>query len=218
MGAHVKRLVVIGVGAVILAACSSGGDAAPSTLPPTSTTVGSTVPGTTLVVGSTTTSSSTTTSTTSTTLAPTTTVTSTEDLIKQAVQDYTNAYRVCGANPAACDPAAFTAERGHSRATITDLIASMNTSGLYFSADLRGSYLSAESIEVRADSATAVYCVFDAAAVLGANGPDGQPTVVNDQALTLRNEYELFLEAGRWRVGEQLQLTVLGDGDLCLRA
>ena len=54
-----------------------------------------------------------------------------------------------------------------------------------------------ESISVPAPTeATAVFCVFDAGTVLGPMGPDGLPTVVNDEVLSLRNEYRLFLEDG----------------------
>jgi hypothetical protein len=216
MGAQVKRLVVIGVGAVILAACSSGGDAAPSTLPPsTSTTVGSTVPATT-VVGSTTTSSSTTTSTTSTTLAPPTTVTSTEDLIKQAVQDYFVAYEACGQAPDQCDPSSFTAAKGSIRSTIGQLVAGMIDEGLRFSTDDRGSYLLDESIEmVSGDEATATYCAHDALIVLGPVGPDGQPTIVNDQIEEIRYQYRVFREGSEWRVGLQHELEHLPEGVSC---
>ena len=92
----------------------------------------------------------------------------------------------------------------------------MAARGLYFSTDLRGSYLVAESVSVQSSTeATALYCVFDAAAVMGPIGPDGQPTVVNDQVISLRNEYHLFLENGLWKVGEQLELEELGEGNLC---
>jgi hypothetical protein len=63
--------------------------------------------------------------------------------------------------------------------------------------------------------ATATYCLYDAGAVMGPNGPDGIPTVVDDQILSLRNDYHLFLESGSWKVGEQLPLETLGKGNLC---
>jgi hypothetical protein len=92
----------------------------------------------------------------------------------------------------------------------------MAAQGLYFSTDLRGSYLVAESVAiVSMTEATATYCLYDAGAVMGPNGPDGIPTVVDDQILSLRNDYHLFLESGSWKVGEQLPLETLGKGNLC---
>jgi hypothetical protein len=206
-----KRLIAIGVlSALFGASCSSGGSAAP-TIPAStvtsvsSTTVAVTVPPT-----------SSTTAATTTTVPQTTTTIATEDLIKQAVQDYSAAYHQCGAVPAECQPDTFTAAQGHSRATLHELATGMVAEGLYFSTDLRGSYFVDESVTVgSANEANAVYCVYDAGAVMGPNGPDGMPTVVNDVIASVRYEFQLFLEDGAWRVGEQSQLERLGEGTLC---
>ncbi|HSB86392.1 MAG TPA: hypothetical protein VLD86_08790, partial [Ilumatobacteraceae bacterium] len=112
---------------------------------------------------------------------------STEDQIKQAVQDYFLAYEECGAAPAACDPASFTAEQGKSRSTVTALVSGMSRDGLRFSEDLRGSYVTVESVQQSEPlRATASACWFDAAVVLGPVGPDGNPTVIDDQILSYR--------------------------------
>ncbi len=151
-----------------------------------------------------------------TTLPPTTTTIATEDLIRQAVQDYSDAYHQCGAVPADCLPETFTAVQGHSRATVIELATGMVAEGLYFSTDLRGSYFVDESVTMgSATEANAVFCVFDAGAVMGPNGPDGLPTVVNDVIASVRYRFQLFLEDGAWRVGEQSQLERLGEGSLC---
>ena len=92
----------------------------------------------------------------------------------------------------------------------------MNGAGLYFSTDLRGSYLTAESIGQNSDTfASAIYCAYDALTVLGPTGPDGFPTVVNDAISNVRYMYSLFFEEGRWVVGQQDQVERLGAGDLC---
>jgi hypothetical protein len=213
-----KRLIIIGVVAMSASACTGGAGAASATVAvPPATTVAAvdTVAATT--TSPSTSSTSTTSSTTITTLTETTTtVVPTEALIKQAVQDYTLSYHLCGATPVACVPESFTAKEGHSRSTVTELSTGLTAQGLYFSTDLRGSYLVAESVTIESSTeATALFCVFDAGLVMGPTGPDGQPTVVNDQILSLRNEYRLFLEDGLWKVGEQLQLDELGQGDRC---
>jgi hypothetical protein len=209
-----KRLIAIGVlSALFGASCSGDGRAEPTSSPSASavttdvvsTTVAATVPPTSSTAAGTT-----------TTLPVTTTTIATEDLIKQAVQDYIAAYFTCGQVPAECDPATFTASQGPSRAAVTELIAGMVKEGLYFSTDVRGSYIVAESVIKTSDvQATSTFCASDGLIVLGPNGPDGAPTVVNDVISSSRYMYQLFLEGGTWRVGEQEQLERLGEGTLC---
>lgn len=212
---EMKRLIIVGVMAVVAAACSADGSTAATTVPPPiSTVVVDTAASTTTPATSSTTSSGT---TTTTTMPETTTTTvPTESLIKQAVQDYAIAYHACGAAPASCLPQGFTATQGPSRSIVTQLATGMAAQGFYFSTDLRGSYLAAESVSVNGTSeATTVFCAYDAGAVLGPNGPDGQATVINDVIASVRYEFHLFLEDGTWRVGEQRQLERLGEGMLC---
>ena len=169
---------------------------------PTATTAPSTSPSTTIAP--------------TTTLPTTTTTVATEDLIKQAVQDYATAYHLCGVSPETCAPETFTAQQGHSRSTIVDLAAAMIKEGLHFAIDGRGSYQVAESVTMVSPSeATATVCAFDAGTVLGPVGPDGLPTIVNDQIVSMRNEYRLYWEATRWQVGEQREIEELGQGSLC---
>ena len=210
-----KRMIAIGViSGLFGAACSSGGSAAPTTAPVAVTTTvaeTSTAATTTLPPPTSTTSTA-----PATTLPATTTTVATEDLIKQAVQDYITAYFACGQAPAQCDPTTFTATEGRSRATITELIAGMTREGLYFSTELRGSHISPLSVQVvNQDEATVESCWYDAGVVLGPVGPDGQPTVVNDQSGSARYSHTVFNENGTWRVAEQSELTNLGDGDAC---
>jgi hypothetical protein len=209
-----KRLITLGVAALVVTGCGSDGKSAPPTSPVAVTsaaTVATTTSTTTPATSTTVVAASTT-----TLLPETTTTVPTEDLIKQAVQDFIEAYERCGASPSDCAPDAFTAAHGHSRSTVTDLATGMVQQGLYFSTDLRGSYLRAETITIAsAQTASAVFCAFDAGEVMGPNGPDGLATVVNDVEASVRYEFQLFLEDGEWRVGEQRQTERLGEGDLC---
>lgn len=210
-----KRLIIVGVMAVVAAACSADGTTAATTVPPPiSTVVVDTAASTTTPAMSSTTTSST---TTTTTMPETTTTTvPTESLIKQAVQGYLTAYHQCGVAPAVCDPASFTARQGRSRSIVTELANGMTRQGFYFSTDTRGSYVVAESVAfVSAVEATAVFCAYDAGAVMGPIGPDGLPTIVDDQIVSVRYQYRTFLEGESWRVGEQSELERLGEGSLC---
>ncbi|MEP7046006.1 MAG: hypothetical protein ABI949_04970, partial [Ilumatobacteraceae bacterium] len=134
----------------------------------------------------------------------------------QAVLKYEEAYHQCGLAPTGCKPEEFTALEGTTRPTMTQFVEGLVNEGLYFSRDVRGSYGVAESTTVEsADAATAVFCIFDAGTVLGPLGPDGLPTVVNDQIQSIRYEYHVFLEGGDWLVGEVRQLERLGEGSSC---
>ncbi len=207
-----KRVVALSLAALVVAGCGGDEGSAPTTAAVTVTTP---VADTTIATTTPPPSSSSSTTVVATTLPATTTTVPTEDLIKQAVQDYATAYHLCGEKPAECVPESFTAVQGRSRSTVTDFVNGLMDEGLYFSADTRGSYLVAEStILESASEATAVFCVFDAGTVLGPVGPDGLPTVVNDQILSLRNEYYLFYENG-WLVGEKRELERVGEGSHC---
>jgi hypothetical protein len=210
-----KGLVVFGVAALVIASCG-GNERSAATVPAVVTTsaADTTAPTTTSSPPS---STSTTAAAAATaTLPATTTTVATEDLIKQAVQAYSAAYHACGVEPAACVPDTFTAVSGRSRSTVTEFVQGLMDQGLYFSPDQRGSYVTAESVSIDSPSeATAVFCVFDAGTVLGPDGPDGVPTLVNDQIVSLRDEYQLFFENGSWLVGEKQELEHLGEGSLC---
>ena len=87
---------------------------------------------------------------------------------------------------------------------------------MYFSTDRRGQYLVVESVSlVSSGEASATYCLYDAGIVLGPNGPDGNPTVVNDAIGSVRYEYGVFLEDGAWKVGREHELEQLGEGNHC---
>jgi hypothetical protein len=70
----------------------------------------------------------------------------TEDLIKQSVQDFRDNYFACGQRPELCDPTTFTSVQGDTRPRLIALASEMTAQGLYFSQDLRGSYLTISSV------------------------------------------------------------------------
>jgi len=213
MGAYMNRILALGIVALAVTACGEGGTTAPAAVADTVVAPAVTAaPSTTAApVAPTTTAPAPT-----TTLPATTTTVATEDLIKQAVQDYAEAYHQCGLAPATCVPENFTASQGHSRATIRELAVGMAQEGLYFSPDRRGSYAKIEAANLASSTeAVATVCEYDAGAVMGPVGPDGLPTVVNDETLTVWYELHLFLENGVWRVGEQLKTTPAAEVASC---
>lgn len=210
-----KPWACFGLAALAFTACSSNGNSAPPTI------AGTLAPSTEQTAAPTTSAPATTTSTPTTTIdattiPATTTTVATEDLIKTAVQTYFEGYEKCGMAPATCDPEAFTATQGPSRAILKDFAAGLVAAGLYFSTDRRGMYLVAESVSVSSGTeASAIYCLYDPGIVMGPIGPDGVPTVVNDVIASVRYSYGLFFESGTWRVGRQHELERLGEGSLC---
>lgn len=209
-----KRRACLGLAALTFTACSSNDTSAPTVAGTLAPSAAETTPAPTTSLPTTTSTPTTTLETT--TLPVTTTTIATEDLIKIAVQDYIAGYFRCGQRPTECDPSTFTAVQGHSRAKLSELTTGMGQQGLYFSTDIRGSYLVSESVSEESDErATAIYCAFDAMTVLGPNGPDGLPTVVNDQILSFKNEFILFFEDAAWRVGEQYKQEQLAEGNAC---
>ena len=210
-----KRRVCLGLAALAFASCSSNSASAPPTIGGTpAPTTAETTPASTASAPAATSIPTTTIETT--TLPATTTTVATEDLIKTAVQNFVAAYINCGQVPARCDPATFTAVQGDTRPRLTSLASGMAEQGLYFSTDLRGSYFLAQSVNVESvTQATAIYCAFDALTVLGPNGPDGLPTVVNDQILSYRYEYTVLFEDAAWRVSDQHEQEQLGEGNMC---
>ena len=159
----------------------------------------------------------TTTTTPATTLPATTTTVATEDLIKQAVQAYIAAYFACGQAPADCDPATFTASQGPSRATVTELGHRHGQEGLYFSTDLRGSYLVAESIDYESADAKRRRPTARTTRALCSVRTDqtGCRRSSTTRSAASDTTYQLYLEDGRWLVGEQRSSSNSGEGNLC---
>lgn len=206
-----RSRTVGGVGAALVlmvaGGCSSGGGGSTGTRPgvaPSSTSVRST-----------------TTPTTPTTQAP---GPETAD-VRQAVIDYWAASRACGQRPARCNPASFTADAGSLRATVRSFVTTLMEQQYHFALggegppppsgasdsvnpgnSQYGSFVSVETVTV--DPATRAVaqtteCVYDPTPLLGPPGGDGQPTVVSVTAIPRHFEHTVYLEGGKWRVGDE---------------
>jgi hypothetical protein len=87
---------------------------------------------------------------------------------------------------------------------------------MYIAPDLRGTYLRPQTVTLESPvRAVVMSCFHDAGTILGPPGPDGQPTVVNDEILSYNIQHTLFLENGRWLVGVETRLNEIGEGDQC---
>jgi hypothetical protein len=135
--------------------------------------------------------------------------------VEAALLAYFDAYFACGDNPADC-VIDFAAEEGSAKENLTEFVAELVARGWYFAPGDFGSRIVVEDITLSTPTVSIVTsCFYDAGQVLGPNGPDGQPTVVNDEVLSRRVRHTLFLENGRWLVGLVEELAILGTGDRC---
>jgi hypothetical protein len=208
------RISALAIAALVVAACGSG-SAAPdapitaATIPaPTSSTtpaaVGPVPPST--VVGQTTVAS--------TIVAPIDPAV--EAAVKKGVQDFFAAYMACGQAPSACHPADFHSSRGTAVGQGTVYFQGLAARGEYFSSDLRGSYIVTQSVGLDdPTSAVTFSCWYDASIVLGPPGADGQPTVLNDKIISVREKQALYFDGTDWKVGEAATVQDLGDGNKC---
>jgi hypothetical protein len=211
---HRRFMVMALLGVAVLAACSDHKSVGPIPPPTQSSTSLPATAGSDATSSSSNTSSTTT--TTSTTIAVTTTTIPTETLIRQAIQDYVTAYGLCGQAPATCDPVSFLAAQGTARAAITQFVADLVRTGDYFSTDSQGAYFVTESVQQTSPTqATTIDCAFDSLIVLGPNGSDGLPTIVNNQIHSTRYAHTLYLEDGTWKVGVEEEVAELGEGNQC---
>jgi hypothetical protein len=191
---------------IALTACSSteASDTTTTTPTPPAASTPTSTPSTT----------STSTSTTSTTVAPTTTIPLIDE-IQTAMDDFLAGLIRCGEAPEQCD-VGFLAEDSPVQGIVRQRFLDRAGADQYYAPDDGRSYVNVEDVTSRSPSrVTAVVCSFDAIVILGPPGPDGKPTIVNDQQLSDRTEYVLLMEDGRWQVADGTELEVLGEGDQC---
>jgi hypothetical protein len=130
-------------------------------------------------------------------------------LVHQAVLDYWTALRRCQQRPSSCNPATFTADEGALRDDVRQAVATMVANGWHRAADdsdddtaprTDGGYVVVGAVTVAADAttATADACVDDPAPLLG----PGEVVVTSDSAAH-HFAYTIYLEAERWRVGDE---------------
>ena len=186
MGAYMKRIIAFGIVALAITACGDDRTAAPASVSEAVVTTPEAAP-----VPSTTVAAPTPTTTEpmpTTTLPETTTTVATEDLIKQAVQDFIATIITCGLAPADCVTRRPSLPRRATHAQrSTTLPREWLTTGFVFSTDLRGSYLVARisRSDVGLDSHGCVLLRMTRGSSSVRSGPDGVPTVVNDEVSSI---------------------------------
>lgn len=223
--ARTPRVVAALALALLIAACSdasANGSSSPTSASPTTSSASSSSPA---PVTTTTAVPITTTPPTSTSPAssapptteeePTTTTNPIVAAVRQGVHDYIAASTTCSVDPATCDAAAFTVEGSPARSNAVAYYAQLVKLGFHASPADRGSYIVIESVTFNSNNEAAVMiCGYDAGIMLGLPGPDGQPTVVNDQLVSARSTLTMDLREGRWLVGKS-ESARLGEGNLC---
>jgi hypothetical protein len=203
-----RRLAaIITAGAVILVACS-GDESATTTTTPSSVTATSAATTT-----STTTSTST---TTTTTTAPTTTTVPLEVEIQAALDFYVDAFLTCGERPAECDQS-FVAPDSSIAQGVAAFVQRFIDNDWYISTDRRGTYIRLTSIDSKSTTEVDVTaCWYDPTVLLGAPGPDGQPTVVNDEVASQIFHMTFTKVTDRWLASELTSGEILAkDEDVC---
>ena len=139
-----------------------------------------------------------------------------EAAIKKGVQDFFVAYMACGQAPAKCHAADFHSSRGTAVGQGTVYFQGLASRGEYFGPDLRGSYIVTQSVALEDPSSAVTFsCWYDASILLGPIGADGQPTVLNDKIISVREKQALYFDGTDWKVGEAATVEDLGDGNKC---
>ncbi len=139
-----------------------------------------------------------------------------EQSVKQAVQDFFAAYMACGQAPTQCHAADFHSTRGTAVGQGTVYFQGLAARGEYFSTDLRGSYVVTQSVALEdPTSAITFSCWYDASILLGPLNANGQPTVLNDKIISVREKQALFFDGTQWKVGEAATVQDLGEGNKC---
>lgn len=210
-----RRVAAIAVVITVAAGgCSSSNDGSPTT-PAVSTPVTATVStSTSRSTSSTTTTSTSTTSTTTTTTTTTAVADRTAD-VEAAFLAYHEAYVTCFQTPTTC-VIDFAAEEGPAKENLTTFLAELISRGWYVAPGNDLLRIVIEDVTLSTPTTSIVTsCIFDSGVVLGPDGPDGQPTVVNDQAVSKRFRDTLYLENGEWLLGSGEEVAILGDGDRC---
>ena len=139
-----------------------------------------------------------------------------EQAVKKGVQDFFKAYMACGQAPSQCHAADFHSSRGTAVGQGTVYFQGLAARGEYFATDLRGSYIVTQSVALDdPTSAIAFSCWYDASILLGPADTTGQPTVLNDKIISVREKQALYFDGTDWKVGEAATVQDLGDGNQC---
>ena len=205
--ARPRRRTLLGALALVLVtACSSGDDAAPSTVPSSSNTD---VESTSSTTAATTTSTSPSTLTTSSTESPTITTTtidpraSAESNVRAALDLAQSSFSDCLTAMPACDPSTLAVARaGDLLKRNVSRIEEWNGAG-YTVIDRDQFRYVIESLTIGDDltTATVLVCIADGSKlVLPGAAPDGGDVIVDDAYTSGRSQWDMRLDGdGRWR-------------------
>jgi hypothetical protein len=139
-----------------------------------------------------------------------------EQAIKQGIQKFFAAYMACGQAPSSCHAADFHSSRGTAVGQGTVYFQGLAARGEYFAADLRGSYIVTQSVALEdPTSAVTFSCWYDASILLGPVDATGQPAVLNDKIISVREKQAMYFDGTEWKVGEAATVQDLGDGNQC---
>jgi hypothetical protein len=199
---------MITAGAATLVACS-GNESATTTTP---STAPATSPATT--TSSTTTSTS---STTTTTIAPATTTTVPLEVeIQAALDSFVDAFLTCGERPAECDQSFVAPNSSSSRGTAA-FVQRFIDNDWYISTDRRGTYIRLISVDSRSGAEVDITaCWYDPTVRLGPAGPDGEPTVVNDEVVSQIFRMTFTRIADKWLASDLSADEIIArDEDAC---
>ena len=197
-----------------LGACSDSSDGAAD-----STTVVATATTSTTSAPRTSTTSATTSGTSSTsTSAPPTTV-ALEAQIRASYSAAYEAYWACLREPDTCDPTALTASTGPARASLTDAVNQLRSSDLKVGPDDFGyMVIEAVSVDASGQAAQVQACWWDTGVVYGPPATEGgDPVVVNNLQVTARFDTTMVLEAGEWRISEEVRTARVEGVNECPR-
>ena len=139
-----------------------------------------------------------------------------EQAVKKGVHDFFAAYMACGQAPTQCHPSDFHSTRGTAVGQGTVYFQGLAARGEYFGPDLRGSYIVTQSVALDDPTAAVAFsCWYDASILLGPADASGQPTVLNDKIISVREKQSLYFDGTDWKVGEAATVQDLGDGNKC---
>jgi hypothetical protein len=162
-----------------------------------------------------TTTAPTTASTTSTTTEPTTTTLTLDEQIRSGQDRYIEAYVACLRAPSDCDPADVVLDGSIAFEILEQTVADMVSNEFYVGPEDWGRRV-IESIEPMEGFTLVTTCSYTTMVLYGAPAPDGSPTLVNNNAGTIRQTKEMVQDPsdGIWKVRQGTTLSEEA-GDQC---
>jgi hypothetical protein len=205
MGNRSRLFTGLAALALVAVACGGNDEGADSTTTSVPAATTSTTPSTT-----------TTSSTTTTTVEPTSTTLSIEDQVRAGVARYDENYVACLRAPTECDPADVVLDGStawqYMSGTVADMVANE-----YFVGPEDWGRTVIESIEPKPDFTLVTMCTYTTMVLYGPPAPDGSPTLVNNNAGTVRQAKEMVQDPADliWKVRQSTTLLSETGADQC---